>query len=266
LKNTRHVNVLMFMGWIREPELAIVTQWCEGSTLYRHIHVIEPRRDFEMPRLLDVCRQISQGMNYLHSKNIIHRDLKTNNIFLTDDTVKIGDFGLATVKTRWSGSQQSHQPTGSILWMAPEVIRMQDSNPYTVFSDVYSFGICLYEMLSSMLPYSHINNRDQILFMVGRGWLKPDLSKLRTDTPKALCQLLERCIRYNRHDRPEFKQVLTCLDTVFSALPKLQRSVSMPNLYQTPLQSDDFTGPTASTPLNPGGGFPLFATVGLDSL
>src|SRR5450432_3310380 len=76
LKNTRHVNVLMFMGWIREPELAIVTQWCEGSTLYRfdlpideiffsrHIHVIEPRRDFEMPRLLDVCRQISQGMNY----------------------------------------------------------------------------------------------------------------------------------------------------------------------------------------------------------
>ena len=56
--------------------------------------------------------------SYLHSKNIIHRDLKSNNIFLTDDwTVKIGDFGLATVKTRWSGSHQAQQPTGSILWM-----------------------------------------------------------------------------------------------------------------------------------------------------
>jgi serine/threonine protein kinase len=60
-------------------------------------------------------------MSYLHAKNIIHRDLKTNNIFLTEDyTVKIGDFGLATVKTRWSstsGGQQAQQPTGSILWM-----------------------------------------------------------------------------------------------------------------------------------------------------
>lgn len=50
---------------------------------------------------------------------------------------------------------------------APEVIRMQDENPYTTLSDVYSFGICIYEVLSSTLPYSNINNRDQILFMVG---------------------------------------------------------------------------------------------------
>jgi serine/threonine protein kinase len=124
--------------------------------------------------------------SYLHSKNIIHRDLKSNNIFLTDVNVvngewevKIGDFGLATVKTRcvlimcvcrvrvcvhrWSGNQQAAAPTGSILWMAPEVIRMQDANPHSTLSDVYSFGIVLYELCSGQLPYQHINNRDQVM-------------------------------------------------------------------------------------------------------
>ena len=60
--------------------------------------------------------------SYLHVKNIIHRDLKSNNIFLHDDnfTVKIGDFGLATVKAKWKdtkdGSQPVHQPTGMLLY------------------------------------------------------------------------------------------------------------------------------------------------------
>ncbi|EYB92058.1 hypothetical protein Y032_0198g1612 [Ancylostoma ceylanicum] len=232
LKKTRHLNVLLFMGWVREPSLAIVTQWCEGSSLYKHIHVVEPRVEFEMSTILDIFKQITLGMNYLHSKNIIHRDLKTNNIFLMDDmsTVKIGDFGLATVKTRWSGGQQSQQPTGSILWMAPEVIRMQDPNPYTTLSDVYSFGVVMYEVLSSSLPYSNINNRDQILFMVGRGYLKPDVTKIRSDTPKALMALYERCIKFNRDERPEFNEVLDKLRGI--SLPKLTRSTSAPSLYR----------------------------------
>ncbi|GCC16903.1 hypothetical protein chiPu_0017386 [Chiloscyllium punctatum] len=162
LRKTRHVNILLFMGYTTKPQLAIVTQWCEGSSLYHHLHIIETK--FEMIKLIDIARQTAQGMDYLHAKSIIHRDLKSNNIFLHEDlTVKIGDFGLATVKSRWSGSHQFEQLSGSILWMAPEVIRMQDKNPYSFQSDVYAFGVVLYELMSGQLPYSNINNRDQIL-------------------------------------------------------------------------------------------------------
>lgn len=251
LRKTRHVNILLFMGCVSKPQLAIVTQWCEGSSLYKHLHVFETK--FELYTLIEIGRQTAQGMDYLHAKNIIHRDLKSNNIFLHDDlTVKIGDFGLATAKTRWSGSQQFHQPTGSILWMAPEVIRMQEDNPYSFQSDVYAYGVVMFELFAMQLPYSHINNKDQILFMVGRGFLKPDLNKLRSDTPKALRRLIEDCIEFKREQRPLFRQIHASLEGFLRNLPKIHRSASEPNMNRTQLQSDDFlyACPSPKTPVN----------------
>lgn len=265
LRKTRHVNVLLFMGCVSKPQLSIVTQWCEGSSLYQHLHVQETK--FELLTLIEISRQTAQGMDYLHAKNIIHRDMKSNNIFLHDDlTVKIGDFGLATVKTRWSGSQQFLQPSGSILWMAPEVIRMQDENPYSFQSDVYAFGIVSYELLTGQLPYTQLNNKDQIVFMVGRGHLRPDLNNFRSDTPKALKRLVEDCIKLNRDERPLFRQILASLESLLRSLPKIHRSASEPTLNRTRLQSDDFLYMCASpkTPINSQFGvFPFYTPGGM---
>lgn len=269
LRKTRHLNILLFMGCVSKPQLAIVTQWCEGSSLYRHLHVLETK--FELLTLIEIARQTAQGMDYLHAKNIIHRDLKSYNIFLHDLTVKIGDFGLATVKTRWSGGQQPHngrvQPSGSILWMAPEVIRMQDDNPYSFQSDVYAYGIVIYELLSGQLPYSNTDRpADQILFMVGRGFLRPDLNKLHSETPKALRRLTEDCIKPNREERPLFRQILVTIESLQRALPKIHRSTSEPTLNRTQLQSDDFIFGCASpkTPVNSQfGAFPFYSMGGI---
>uniref|UniRef100_A0A671LBD8 RAF proto-oncogene serine/threonine-protein kinase n=1 Tax=Sinocyclocheilus anshuiensis TaxID=1608454 RepID=A0A671LBD8_9TELE len=231
LRKTRHVNIVLFMGYMTRANLAIVTQWCEGSSLYKHLHVQET--SFQMLQLMDIARQTAQGMDYLHAKNIIHRDMKSNNIVLHEGlTVKIGDFGLATVKARWSGSHRVEQPSGSVLWMAPEVIRMQDSNPHSFQSDVYSYGIVLYELMTGELPYSGIGNRDQIIFMVGRGYLTPDLSKLYKSCPKAMKRLVADCMQKSRDDRPLFPQVLSSIELLQHSLPKINRSASEPSLHR----------------------------------
>ncbi|CAN9515388.1 unnamed protein product [Ophioblennius macclurei] len=248
LRKTRHVNILLFMGYMTKDNLAIVTQWCEGSSLYKHLHVLET--NFKMIQLIDIARQTAQGMDYLHAKNIIHRDMKSNNIFLHEGlTVKIGDFGLATVKARWSGSHQVEQPSGSILWMAPEVIRMQDNNPYSFQSDVYSYGIVLFELMTGELPYSQTANRDQIIFMVGRGYLSPDLSKLYKNCPKAMKRLVADCIKKLKDERPLFPQILSSIELLQHALPKINRSASEPSLHRVAHTEDINTCTLTSTRL-----------------
>ena len=60
LRKTRHANIILFMGWTSLPQITIVTQWCEGSTLYRHVHVEEIK--LEMHQMIDVARQTAQGV------------------------------------------------------------------------------------------------------------------------------------------------------------------------------------------------------------
>ena len=76
-------------------------------------------------------------MEYLHSKQIVHRDLKSSNIFLasekdSENSVKIGDFGLAKSKKTFSKTDQVSSPSGSLYWMAPEILKCSPSGPRNV--------------------------------------------------------------------------------------------------------------------------------------
>ncbi|GFO42817.1 serine/threonine-protein kinase b-raf-like [Plakobranchus ocellatus] len=81
LRKTRHQNILLFMGLVSKPRLAIVTQWCDGHSLYKHLHVQETK--FRMDQLTMIAKQTAQGMDYLHAKSIIHRDLKSKKTHLS---------------------------------------------------------------------------------------------------------------------------------------------------------------------------------------
>ncbi|CAF0793864.1 unnamed protein product [Didymodactylos carnosus] len=246
LKKITHQNTLNFYGYVISPRFAIITQWCQGSTLYKHIHILD--REWKITQLIDIARQICQGMSYLHDREIIHRDLKSSNIFLDmcaehDDVgiswkVKIGDFGLATVKTVLvEGTIPQFQPTGSVLWMAPEVIQQKDPNCYSTKADVYSYGCVVYEMFSGKLPHSPITNKEQIMWLVGKGRLKINAEQCRDDTPSQIIELIKKSTDYDPNIRPNFDseidETLSKFECIF---PRLQRSQSEPCLNSRRLQ------------------------------
>jgi RAF proto-oncogene serine/threonine-protein kinase len=119
------------------------------------------------------------------------------------------------------------QPTGSILWMAPEVIRMTPPSPYSFQSDVYSFGVVVFELASGQLPYKSLS-KDAILFMVGSGLLRPDPGLVSPQTPKPLVRLMVECTQFELSKRPLFRQILASLEDLLQAQPNIQRSVSEP--------------------------------------
>ncbi|XP_048770286.1 kinase suppressor of Ras 2-like isoform X3 [Ostrea edulis] len=231
LKNTRHENLLLFMGaCMKPPQLAIVTSYCSGQTLYTYVRT-NVREKFNMNKTILIAQQIAQGMGYLHARGIIHKDLKTKNIFLENGKVVITDFGLFSVTKICHGNRKGdwlHISPGWLCYLSPEVIRCLHSGrskvdlPFSEKSDVYAFGTIWYELLVGDWPFRN-QPPECIIWQVGRG-IKQSLGSVMAS--KEVKDVLMLCWSYQPDDRPQFRQLLKTVER----LPKkrLVRSPSHP--------------------------------------
>lgn len=225
-KKTRHENLVLFMGFCMQPQ-AIVTSLCKGNTLYTHIHL---RKDkFNLYRATLVAQQISQGMGYLHAKDIVHKDLKTKNIFLENGKVIITDFGVfSAIKLQYS-KEGLCISNNWLCYLAPELIRglrpvppAHDELQFSKASDVYAFGTVWYELLCGEFPFKR-QPPEAIIFQIGRG-MKQTLANIQAS--RDVKDILMLCWAFQPDDRPDFPKLLTLLER----LPKkrLARSPSHP--------------------------------------
>lgn len=225
-KKTRHENLVLFMGFCMKPQ-AMVTSLCKGNTLYTHIH---SRRDkFNLYRAILVAQQISQGIGYLHAKEIIHKDLKTKNIFLENGKVVITDFGLfSTTKMKYTPAGLFIDENG-LCYLAPELIRQlravrptQENLPFSKSSDVYAFGTIWYELLCGEFPFKN-QPVECTIYQIGCG-MKYTLANVQAS--RDVKDILMLCSAFQPDDRPDFAKLLTLLER----LPKkrLARSPSHP--------------------------------------
>ncbi|ERN13340.1 hypothetical protein AMTRI_Chr09g21650 [Amborella trichopoda] len=187
LKSLKHENIMKFYNsWVDDEKRTVnmITElFTSGSLrLYRKKH-----KNVDLKAVKNWTRQILRGLHYLHSHDppIIHRDLKCDNIFINGNhgEVKIGDLGLAAVM------QQPHARSviGTPEFMAPE---LYEEN-YNELADIYSFGMCMLEMVTFECPYSECKNTAQIYKKVTSGVKPASLAKVNDPQVKAF---IEKCL------------------------------------------------------------------------
>ncbi|CAL5098617.1 unnamed protein product [Urochloa decumbens] len=201
LGTLRHDSLIGFhASWVDLPRRSFnfITELFSSGTL-RSYRLRYPRVSLRAVR--SWARQILRGLAYLHAHNVIHRDLKCDNIFVNghQGEVKIGDLGLAAV-LREAG-QAAHSVIGTPEFMAPE---MYDEE-YDERVDVYSFGMCMLEMLTVEYPYSECSNPAQIYKKVTAGKLPEAFYRIKDDDAR---RFIGRCLVFKASMRPSAAELL----------------------------------------------------------
>ena len=143
-----HPNIIRYEECVAAGHvLYIIMEFADGGDLYQRVQNLE--RPMSEDGVLYIFAQICLAVRHLHSRKILHRDLKTQNVFLTrDNIVKLGDFGLATaLRHTW---QQAHSLCGTPHYFSPELVA---GRPYNNKADIWSMGCILYELLTQRFAF-----------------------------------------------------------------------------------------------------------------
>lgn len=169
--------------------------------------------------ILSIAGQIADALDFAHSRGVIHRDIKPGNILFESDPqsrVALGDFGIARILGAVERDiTAAGEFTGSPGYLAPEVLHGHDPQPA---SDIYSFGVVLYEMITGRIPFDEIQEFMAILLAkVERD--APDIRTYRKDVPEAIAERLEHTLSRTPTKRPKTaRAVMSGLENLISML------------------------------------------------
>lgn len=245
LMKIRHPNILHFFGiWISpQGETHIVTEYVSKGCLQDFLQ--DQKGKIPVQTLLEIGDQVSSGMAYLEGRKIVHRDLACRNLLVRPGEqegkleAKISDFGLSREVEDFYSSSESKLP---VKWTAVEVFRF---NKHSSKSDVWSFGITLWEILSyGAIPYPDFDNtttRTKVL--AGYRMSKPEIC------PDVVYEVMKDCWKEDPNERPTFREVNSRIKEIIKELyPTYKQTYEAPpsedpqaeSLYQlTPPTKED---------------------------
>ncbi|POG59038.1 kinase-like domain-containing protein [Rhizophagus irregularis DAOM 181602=DAOM 197198] len=224
-------NIINFYGLTSNGlETYLVTEWAEKGNLREYI--LDHEQNIDLKLKLKLAYDIAKGLNFLNSVKIVHQDIRSVNIVITDhDVAKITNF-----KYSRKFDEAKHnlvQNEDYVRYNAPEMLRRRTAGDYSIKYDtkceVYSFGIILWEIAERKVPYDQFVDFIAIAKIVMGGYREKFTSG--TDIPKKYQELVNKSVDPNPGYRPIFSKVLTDLQDIF-------RSLETPTNYPNSLNSN----------------------------
>ena len=197
-----HQNIIKFIEFFESPKpkpaLNIVTEYADGGDLSEKIK-LQNNKPFNESEILDYFTQICLALKHIHEKKIIHRDLKSGNIFLMKNgLVKLGDFGISKGFERTM--EKAKTMVGTPYYLSPEIL---ESKPYDAKSDIWALGVLLYEMMTFKMPFN-ANSLPMLSVKIMKGNYTPPPSIYTKD----LREIVSKCLMLNPSDRPTIQEIL----------------------------------------------------------
>lgn len=211
LEKLNHPNIIRFIEVFRcskpTATLNIVMDHAKGGDFQKRIKYQRQRKKyFAEEQILDWFTQICLAIKHIHDKKILHRDLKSQNIFLTENgLIKLGDFGIA--KCLNFTLEKAQTIVGTPYYLSPEIVQNQ---PYNFKSDIWSLGVLLYEMMALKMPFD-ATSLPTLSLKIIRG----NHSPIPTIYSEDLRNLVKTLLNVDPSKRPSIHEILSKIIIIF---------------------------------------------------
>uniref|UniRef100_H3CMF0 Mitogen-activated protein kinase kinase kinase kinase n=1 Tax=Tetraodon nigroviridis TaxID=99883 RepID=H3CMF0_TETNG len=226
VKSCKHPNIVAYFGsYIRANKLWICMEFCGGGSLQDVYQVTGPLSE---PQIAYTCREMLQGLDYLHGQKKIHRDIKGANVLLNDQgEVKLADFGISAQITATLARRMSF--IGTPYWMAPEVAAVEIKGGYNELCDVWSVGITAIELAELQPPMfdspsaAHVVPC-RVLFLMSKSGYQPPKLKEKSKWSAQFYNFVKSMLVRNPKKRPSASKMLS---HTFLTQPYLNRELTL---------------------------------------